>query len=380
MIKKSLIVPLYINIFLVFTAISLVVPSLPLIIKDLNIDGDAFGILIAVFSLFQMIFSPIVGFFSDRYAKKHFLSIGLLLYIVSEFLFGIGMGFYTLLSSRILGGISAALIQTSVIGIIGDISDEANRDKNFGTFSAITSLGFIIGPGIGALFATFHLRLPYFIAMAIGIIMLIINLNLKIPHVQTLASKENKLATLSFKYLKLYLLPAMVILLLAFGLAAIEELYLLYLVDKADFTSFHIALAIIGGSLLGALTQYLVYPKISRHLHEFSIIIISSIYSIMVLCILLLLNSVIALVLISCVIFIGFDIIRPAITVYLSKIAKDKQGLAGSMNSTFTSLGTLIAPIIAGYFYVQNINAPVYIAILTIILTIIALIFLPKKE
>ena len=54
----------------------------------------------------------------------------------------------------------------------------------------------------------------------------------------------------------------------------------------------------------------------------------------MVLCILLLLNSVIALVLISCVIFIGFDIIRPAITVYLSKIAKDKQGLAGSMNST----------------------------------------------
>lgn len=53
MIKKSLIVPLYINIFLVFTAISLVVPSLPLIIKDLNIDGDAFGILIAVFSLFS---------------------------------------------------------------------------------------------------------------------------------------------------------------------------------------------------------------------------------------------------------------------------------------------------------------------------------------
>ena len=60
---------------------------------------------------------------------KALLSIGLLLYIVSEFLFGIGMGFYTLLSSRILGGISAALIQTSVIGIIGDISDEANRDK-----------------------------------------------------------------------------------------------------------------------------------------------------------------------------------------------------------------------------------------------------------
>lgn len=50
MIKRSLIIPLYINIFLVFTGIGLVVPSLPLIIKDLSITGNAFGILIAVFS------------------------------------------------------------------------------------------------------------------------------------------------------------------------------------------------------------------------------------------------------------------------------------------------------------------------------------------
>lgn len=50
MIKRSLIIPLYINIFLAFTGIGLVVPSLPLIIKDLSITGNAFGVLIAVFS------------------------------------------------------------------------------------------------------------------------------------------------------------------------------------------------------------------------------------------------------------------------------------------------------------------------------------------
>ena len=73
-------------------------------------------------------------------------------------------------------------------------------------------------------------------------------------------------------------------------------------------------------------------------------------YSIVILFSLLFLNSVISLILISWIIFIGFDIIRPTITVYLSKLVQNKQGLAGSINSTFTSLGTLIAPIIAGYF------------------------------
>ena len=34
------------------------------------------------------------------------------------------MDFYTLFVSRVLGGISAALMTTSIIGIIGDISDE----------------------------------------------------------------------------------------------------------------------------------------------------------------------------------------------------------------------------------------------------------------
>ena len=48
MIKRSLIIPLYINIFCIYWHRT-IVPSLPLIIKDLSITGNAFGVLIAVF-------------------------------------------------------------------------------------------------------------------------------------------------------------------------------------------------------------------------------------------------------------------------------------------------------------------------------------------
>src|SRR5699024_7866435 len=107
------------------------------------------------------------------------------------------------------------------------------------------------------------IRLSYFIAMVIGMIMLVINLKLSIPHIKNEDVPKNKNFKIKFKDLKLYLLPSIIIFLLAFGLAAIEELYPLYLVDKAAFTSINIAAAIIGGSLLGAFTQYFLYPKIT---------------------------------------------------------------------------------------------------------------------
>src|SRR5699024_6592456 len=190
---------------------------------------------------------------------------------------------YTLFVSRVLGGISAALMTTSIIGIIGDISDEKNRDKNFGTFSAITSLGSIIGPGIGALFSSIHIRLPYFIAMVIGMIMLVINLKLSIPHIKNEDVPKNKNFKIKLKDLKLTVLAFIILLLVAFDLAAIEELYPLYLVDKAAFTSIIIASVIIGGYLLVAFTQFFLYPNISKYLSLLSIITISSLYSIVIL-------------------------------------------------------------------------------------------------
>ena len=48
----------YILIFLIFVGIGLVIPVLPVYLKDLGLKGSDLGILVAIFSLSQMIISP----------------------------------------------------------------------------------------------------------------------------------------------------------------------------------------------------------------------------------------------------------------------------------------------------------------------------------
>ncbi|UTI85577.1 hypothetical protein NIT60_02585 [Mammaliicoccus sciuri] len=46
---------LYFNIFLMFLGISIVIPVLPTILHDLDLNGSDLGMLVAVFAMFQMI-------------------------------------------------------------------------------------------------------------------------------------------------------------------------------------------------------------------------------------------------------------------------------------------------------------------------------------
>lgn len=52
------------------------------------------------------------------------------------------------------------------------------------------------------------------------------------------------------------------------------------------------------------------------------------------------------------------DLLRPAITTLLSKIAGENQGFAGGMNSTYTSLGNMVGPALGGILFNVNVNLP----------------------
>ena len=55
---------------------------------------------------------------------------------------------------------------------------------------------------------------------------------------------------------------------------------------------------------------------------------------------------------------LAFDLLRPAITTLLSKIAGENQGFIGGMNSTYTSLGNIIGPATGGILLNVNVNLP----------------------
>jgi DHA1 family tetracycline resistance protein-like MFS transporter len=67
---------------------------------------------------------------------------------------------------RIISGITGASF-TTASAYIADISKPEDRSKNFGMIGAAFGLGFIVGPAIGGLLASYGTRVPFFAAAAL---------------------------------------------------------------------------------------------------------------------------------------------------------------------------------------------------------------------
>lgn len=370
---------LYFNIFLIFLGIGLVIPVLPVYLKDLGLKGSDLGILVASFALAQMIISPFGGGLADKLGKKLIICIGLVLFSISEFMFAVGHSFTILVISRVLGGFSAGMVMPGVTGLIADISPSQDKAKNFGYMSAIINSGFILGPGFGGFLAEVSHRLPFYFAGGLGIIAFIMSL--------IVIHNPKKMTTAGFPQYdpelltkinwKVFLTPVILTLVLAFGLSAFETLFSLYTSDKAGYTPKDISIAITGGGIFGALFQVFFFDKFMKFTTELNFIAWSLLYSAIVLVMLIIAQGYWTIMLISFIVFIGFDMIRPAITNYFSNIAGNRQGFAGGLNSTFTSMGDFIGPLVAGTLFDVNIEFPLYMAI-AVSLSGIVIIFIEK--
>ncbi|HGF0302481.1 TPA: multidrug efflux MFS transporter NorA [Staphylococcus aureus] len=356
---------LYFNIFLIFLGIGLVIPVLPVYLKDLGLTGSDLGLLVAAFALSQMIISPFGGTLADKLGKKLIICIGLILFSVSEFMFAVGHNFSVLMLSRVIGGMSAGMVMPGVTGLIADISPSHQKAKNFGYMSAIINSGFILGPGIGGFMAEVSHRMPFYFAGALGILAFIMSIVLIHDPKKSTTSGFQKLEPQLLTKInwKVFITPVILTLVLSFGLSAFETLYSLYTADKVNYSPKDISIAITGGGIFGALFQIYFFDKFMKYFSELTFIAWSLLYSVVVLILLVFANGYWSIMLISFVVFIGFDMIRPAITNYFSNIAGESQGFAGGLNSTFTSMGNFIGPLIAGALFDVHIEAPIYMAI-----------------
>ncbi|MEX6012867.1 multidrug efflux MFS transporter NorA [Mammaliicoccus sciuri] len=353
---------------------------LPTILHDLDLNGSDLGMLVAVFAMFQMIASTFGGRFADKFGKKIIIIIGLLLFSISEFIFAMGNTFSILLVSRVLGGISAAFVMPGVNGMIGDLSTSENRAKNFSYMSAVINTGFIVGPGVGGFLAEISHRMPFYFAGALGIIALLFSVFL-LKEASDDDSNETARPKVKepFPY-KLFVVPVIIMLILSYGLASTETMFSLYTAEKVGFEPKDISIAITGGAIVGVIFQLFLFEKLVGKIGEIKLTLFSLIYSVLILGAFVYASHYITVMLVSFVIFIGFDLIRPSMTNYFSKLAGNNQGTAGGLNSAATSVGNLIGPLVAGAAFDIKIDFPLFIAMaFFIIASIIIAFYRPDK-
>jgi len=352
------------NLFIVFLGISLVIPVTPTIMDELNLSGSIVGYMVAAFAVTQLIVSPIAGRWVDRFGRKRIIVTGLIIFSISEFLFGIGKTVEVLFISRMLGGVSAAFMMPAVTAVIADVTTVDTRAKALGYMSAAISTGFIVGPGVGGFLAEFGSRLPFFIAAVIALFAAIISvIALREPE-RNPENEEVKEQKTGIKriFAPIYFISFLIILISQFGLAAFESLFALFVDHKFGFTSKDIAIIISGGGIVGAIVQVALFDRLTKWMGEIRLIRYSLILSTILVLLITFVNTYFTILLVTVTVFLGFDLMRPAVTSYLSKIAGNEQGFVGGMNSMFTSIGNVIGPIIGGILFDIDLNYPFYFA------------------
>lgn len=361
------------NIFIVFVGIGLIIPILPKYMELLHINGTTIGLMVAAFSIAQLFFSPIAGRLSDRIGRKPIIFIGMLLFALSEWMFGAANDVSILFLSRILGGIGAALTMPAVIAYAADITSNEERAQGIGYINAAITTGFIIGPGIGGLIADFGIRAPFYAAGIAGLIAAFVTL-IFLPNQSKLGkkaevniiaiNKENLpfLKQLALSVKEPYFISLVIIFIMSFGLANYETVFTLYVDQKFGFSTKDIAYIITFGSIAGAVIQATIFGKLLNKFGEFKVITTCLFCASLFIILTLFVHKYWLIFAVTFLVFLSMDVLRPALGTLMSKMTVSQQGYVAGLNSAYTSLGNILGPIVAGILFDINIDLPYWMA------------------
>ncbi|HWO98721.1 MAG TPA: MFS transporter [Bacillus sp. (in: firmicutes)] len=364
--QKSVLMILLSNIFIPFLGIGLIIPVMPSFMNIMHLSGKTMGYLVAFFAVTQLLISPLAGRWVDRYGRKKMIIIGLFLFGVSELIFGLGTHVSVLYLSRMLGGISAAFIMPGVTAYIADVTSIQERSKAMGYMSAAISTGFIIGPGVGGFIAEHGIRMPFFFAAAIAFLACISSIFIlkepltkeQLAEISANVKQTNFINDLKRSLNPLYFIAFIIVFVLAFGLSAYETVFSLFSDHKFGFTPKDIAAIITISSIFGVVVQVFMFGKMVDMLGEKKLIQLCLITGAILAIASTVISSFLAVLTVTCFIFLAFDLLRPALTTFLSRAAGKEQGFVAGMNSTYTSLGNIIGPAMGGILFDVNIHYP----------------------
>lgn len=158
---------IWVSVALDLVGFGIVLPILPLYAEDFGASPTKVGLLVASFSLMQLIFSPIWGRLSDRIGRKPLLLFSLVGTAVGSLLTGLAGSLWLLFVARIVDGISGASVSVAQASVV-DLAPADQRPRLLGMLGAAFGVGFVLGPALGALAALGDHRLPFFLASGVA--------------------------------------------------------------------------------------------------------------------------------------------------------------------------------------------------------------------
>ena len=141
------------TVFMADVVSGIVLPSFSLYAASIGASLTLIGVLSGVAGLTAILSSVPIGAISDARGRKNVISVGMLLFTASSFLYTIVPTPIFLVPVRVLAGL--AMVSTFSIGIayVGDVVTKHERGVAVGLYTTSMGLGFAVGPALGGLVA-----------------------------------------------------------------------------------------------------------------------------------------------------------------------------------------------------------------------------------
>lgn len=124
-------------------------PLVPVYAVELGAQGLQVGLIIASFNLARTLSNPLAGRLSDRWGRKPFIALGLLLYALVSVFYVMSTQVVSLIFVRLLHGLTSVLVIPIAMALAADIAPKHRLGRYMGTLNMAVMLGLGVGPLLG---------------------------------------------------------------------------------------------------------------------------------------------------------------------------------------------------------------------------------------
>ncbi len=160
--KKGSLATVFLAVLIDLMGFGLVLPLLPFYASTFHASAVSIGLLYSVYSLAQLIFSPLWGGLSDRIGRRPIMLLSTLGAVFAYLLFALSHSLAILFTSRLIAGVMGGNISTAQ-AYAADVTVPEERAKGMGLIGAAFGIGFVMGPALSTLLIhpSFIKHLPF---------------------------------------------------------------------------------------------------------------------------------------------------------------------------------------------------------------------------